>query len=104
MLIILETSQAEALHHANLQVLRRAEEFARLYGGGALSHQSMLELLGFAQSNNHPPRTVFVSTPQQPNLLMDYWRRSVADVTVGQGGHAMDIRGVVVPDLIHTDE
>ncbi len=105
MLIILETSRAEALHHAAIRTLQRAEEFARLYGVGALSHQTMLDLMGLPQHTDRSPPLIFESTPsRRPNALMTNWRQSFADGTAEQGGHAMRIRGVVVPDLIYTDD
>ena len=103
MLIILETRRAEAAHHASLRILARAEEFARLYGVGQLSRQTVLEILGL-RSERTPP-LVFEGTPsRQPNALMEHWRRSVASVTAEQGGHAMRIRGTVASDLIYTDD
>ena len=77
MLIILETSRAELLHHASLATLQRAEEFARLYGAGQLSQETMFEIMGF-RSDRSPP-LVFESTPsRRPNAFMDAWASSTA--------------------------
>ena len=68
MLIILETGRAEAQHWASLQTLERAQEFARLYGVGQLSHTTLMELMGL-RSDRSPP-LVFESTPlRRPNTI-----------------------------------
>jgi len=105
MLITLETSLAEELHHAAIQMLQRAEEFAGLYGVGTLSQQTMLELMGLPQHTDRTPPIIFESTPlRRPNAIMVNWGQSVAGGGVEQGGHAMCIRGLIVQDLIHTDD
>jgi len=97
MLIILETSRAEAAHHASLRILARAEEFARLYGAGQLSRQSVLEILGL-RSERTPP-LVFEGTPlRQPNAIADAWANSTAAamrIVNGREG-----RGIVVVDSL----
>lgn len=78
MLIMLETSRAEASHHATTRTLQRAEEFARLYGVGSLSQQTMLELMGLSQRNDRSPPLVFESTPSsRPNAIADAWAHSM---------------------------
>ena len=92
MLIILETSRAELLHHASLATLQRAEEFARLYGVGQLSQETMFEIMGF-RSDRSPP-LVFESTPsRRPNAIMEHWLNSVTNgITASQ---SCNPRGVV---------
>lgn len=82
---------------------RLAEEFARLYGVGALSQETMLDLMGYSQIRDRTPPLVFESTPRsQPNVIMDQWISAVSGTLVN--GDASRIRGVVVPDLIYGDE
>ena len=88
-----------------MQTLQRAEEFARLYGVGALSQQTLLELLGLSQRDDRSPPLVFESTPsRRPNAIMQHWLRSSINATAEPGGDALRIRGVCVPDLIYIDE
>lgn len=94
MLITLETSRAEALHHAAIQTLQRADEFAGLYGVGALSQQTMLDLMGFPSRSDRSPPLVFEGTPsRRPNAIMQHWFESVTD-TIAASHHA-NPRGVV---------
>jgi hypothetical protein len=97
MLITLETSRAEALQQAAMQTLQRAEEFARLYGLGALSQQTMFELMGI-RSDRSPP-LVFESTPsRRPNAIMELWANSVAQtIPAAQRGTP---RGIFVVDSL----
>lgn len=94
MLIILETSRAESRQHVAMQTLQRAEEFARLYGVGSLSQQTMLELMGLSQRNDRSPPLVFESTPsRRPNAIMQHWLASVTDTIAA--AHPANPRGVM---------
>lgn len=98
MLIILETSRAEAAHHASLRALERAQEFARLYGGGCISAHTLLSEFFYLRGEQSSP-LVFESTPsRRPNMIADAWANSMAAAMRIMPGQSS--QGIIVVDSL----
>lgn len=83
-----------------MQTLQRAEEFCRLYGIGAISQQTMFELMGI-RSDRSPP-LVFESTPSsRPNAIADAWASSMT--TAMRIANGLESRVFVVDSLTDVD-